>query len=283
MISLSDESKRLVSTFFAYRNDIDVYTEDEDKDKEFYRVLFKKLLQSGTVINDVTPLGPKSEVIKRCMLEPKNDRKKIFIVDGDVGCIHGENIPELDNLYVLDGYCIENFLFEKTSICSFIYYECATKSLDKIEEDLDFDTWLIAYAKDLINLFVHFSLVDYFGGRFTIFNSNKFHDKIAGKLVFSKTLVEHEIESLRLEILKLATEEQYETKLTEINSKWDPTVDNFLKIVSGKDYLIPILLIKSQEFKKSKALPSLEETKLRLLSNCGLSRLTGLKTAIESL
>ena len=151
MIQLSDESRRLASTFRNYRNDIDIYTEDNEKDKEFYKVLFKRLLKDNITINDVTPLGCKDNVIKRCSEEPNNGRKKIFIVDGDVTIIHGENIPTLPNLYVLNGYCVENFLISKETILQFIYMNCGVKSIEQIEAELDYQNWLNNYSMNSIN------------------------------------------------------------------------------------------------------------------------------------
>jgi hypothetical protein len=79
MIKYTDEVKRVVSKFFQYRNDIDIYTEDEDKDREFYRLIFSRILDQSIKIKDITPLGNKDNLIKRCKAEPENGRKKIFI------------------------------------------------------------------------------------------------------------------------------------------------------------------------------------------------------------
>ena len=138
MIELSQEPQRLMSTFLAYRNDIDIYTEDNEKDKEFYKVLFKRLIKNDIVINDVTPLGNKQNVIERCKNEPENGRKKLFIIDGDITIIHGENLPNLPNLFILEAYCIENFLINKNTIVQFLYMSCGTKSIEEIESELEY-------------------------------------------------------------------------------------------------------------------------------------------------
>ena len=163
MLELSDESKRLVSTFLTYRNEIDIYTEDELKDKEFYKVLFNRLLENKIKINDITPLGGRKNVISRCETEPDNGRKKIFIIDGDVTIIHGKNIPSLKNLFVLDAYCIENFVLDKQSVINFIYLNCASKPKEEIELELNFEVWLNSYSNKLVDLFIHFAITDFFG------------------------------------------------------------------------------------------------------------------------
>lgn len=279
MLELSDEPKRLVSTFLTYRNEIDIYTEDELKDKEFYKVLFNRLLENKIKINDITPLGGRNNVIKRCENEPDNGRKKIFIIDGDVTIIHGKDIPALKNLFVLDAYCIENFVFDKKSVLNFIYLNCASKPKEEIENELQFDDWLSGYTNKLVDLFIHFAISDFFGGRFTLFNAYKFHPKDT----YSEDVVEQDIEKLKSEILLLTSKQNYDLKYENLKSQWTSCVTSLLTIVSGKDYLIPILLFKTLHYKKSKAMPTVQETKFMLAQNCDLNRLSKLKEAIEAL
>jgi hypothetical protein len=273
MIVLSEESQRLTSTFRAYRNHIDIYTEDNHKDKEFYKVLFKRLLKSEIIINDITPLGCKDTVIKRCSVEPENGRKKIFIIDGDVIFIHGNNIPTLKNLYVLEGYCIENFLIDEKTIVHFLYMNCGTKPIDQIKSELNFNKWLSQYSNVFIDLFIHFALINYFGGYFTLFNANKYHIPEKNEMIFQNELVNADILKLKNEILERVSFNEYNLKYRELNEKWSNCIENLISIVSGKDYLIPLLLLKTKEFKKSKALPSLEEIKFSLVHSSDLNKL----------
>lgn len=283
MIVLSEESQRLTSTFRAYRNDIDIYTEDNEKDKEFYKVLFRRLLKKEIIINDITPLGCKDTVIKRCNEEPDNGRKKIFIVDGDIIFIHGNNLPSLKNLYVLKGYCIENFLIDKDTIIHFIYMNCGTKPIEQISDELDYESWLNTYTSKFIDLFIHFAIVNLNGGYFTIFNANKYHLKKGEDLVFNEDLVKSDIILLKKEILKLTTEKEYFKQYKQLTKRWTSCVENLTTIVSGKDYLIPLLLLKTKQFKKSNAAPSLEEVKFQLLHSSSLQKLSDLKNTIENL
>jgi len=283
MIKLSEEPKRLVSAFLRYRNTIDIYTEDNDKDKEFYKVLFKRLLKNDIIINDINPLGSKSEVINRCKHEPENGRKKIFIIDGDVLIIHGKDIPEMKNLYVLDAYCIENFLFDKETIVNFIYLNCAEKPKETIEAELRYDEWIKGYSEKLIELFIHFAITNFFGGCFQLSNAYKYHKIIDGRNVFSEDIVNADIQKLIEGILELTSENEYKRKLLELKNQWSISIDNLFTIVSGKDFLIPILLIKTTYFKKSKSKPTLEELKFSLVQYSNLERLSLLKETIEAL
>ncbi len=281
MIEYSEEGKRLVSTFLAYRNDIDIYTEDEEKDKEFYKELFKRLLSNRIKINDITPLGCRSNVITRCSNEPDNSRKKIFIIDGDIDIIHRKNIPSMKYLYVLDGYCIENFLFDRDSIVQFIYLHCAVKSRDAILRELDFENWTNKYAQYLVELFIQFAIANYFEKPFYLNNANRYHQN--KKRVFDEGSVIKDIEELKNNILKTVNQQDYDAKYTELKERWPNNIDTFFNIVSGKDYLVPILLFKTNCFKKSQAMPGLEEVKMLLVQVASLQRLQNLKNTIESL
>ena len=64
-LEFSSEQEHISSFFMAYRNDIDIYTEDEMKDKVFYKKLFSRLLnETGLIVNDVYPLGASEKVIE---------------------------------------------------------------------------------------------------------------------------------------------------------------------------------------------------------------------------
>lgn len=282
MLELKDEPKRLVSTFLRYRNDVDIYTEDDLKDKEFYKILFRRLLEGKIAINDITPLGSKDNVIARCMSDPDNGRKKLFIIDGDIKFIHGQ-VPKTKNLFVLDAYCVENLLLNKNSIIHFIYLNCAIKSKEEIESELDLETWLTTYSEKLIDLFIHFAIVDFFGGRYTLYKAQKYHGLKEGKYVFNNELVTNDINALKNDALALTSDEEYNKKLVELRDEWKNTISNLLTIVSGKDYLIPILLIKTCDFKKSKSMPTIEEVKFSLAQFCDLDRFSKLKSALINL
>jgi hypothetical protein len=281
MLAYSDDAKRLLSAFLEYRNDVDIYTEDDDRNKEFYRVLFSRLVSPKIKINDVYPLGCKNTVIERCKSEPVGNRKKIFIIDGDIALING-NIISHCNLFVLDRYCIENYLIDEMSICNYIYMHSGTKSREEIIGDIQYDRWLNEYSNSLVNLFIHFAISDHFGAKYRLFNANKYHTKIGENIVFDKDLVARDIEEIRCFIIKTYGEDNYNNKYCELSNMWPSTVTNLIKIVSGKDYLIPILLIKAMTFKSSKMHPHIEEVKIHLVHDFDISCLYKLKELIES-
>lgn len=105
-LEFSAEQEQVASLFTAYRNEIDIYTEDQEKDKAFYKKLFTRLLDgSGITISDVYPLGSSQDVIEACQRDTDISRKKLYIVDGDIFIMFSPK-PPLQNLFVLDSYCM---------------------------------------------------------------------------------------------------------------------------------------------------------------------------------
>ena len=175
MIRYSLKAKRLYSKFFSYRNDVDIYTEDEQKDKEFYNKLFSRLLNGSDIkINDITPLGCKQNVITRCKEEPESDRKKIFIVDGDIDLIFDNNEKGIKNLFVLDAYCIENLIIDERASTEFLYLNLGIESKENVNKALNFEKWINYNSEALIDLFLHFSISKEIGQNFILYNANRF-------------------------------------------------------------------------------------------------------------
>ena len=282
MLNFSSQTQRLRSTFMAYRNDIDIYTEDEAKDKQFYVALINKLVDPAIKIKDVTPLGSKDEVIRRCVGEIPNGRKKLFIVDGDINLINDKVSYTYPNLYVHDAYCIENLLIDEDTVTKFIYIQCAVKSIDEISSELDYNNWLSIYCDSLIELFLHFAVIDKLGKPFTLGNAYRYH-RSSVNTVFNKQDVESEVDKVKAEILGVISQNEYDREIDALRKKWVNDIDTLTKIISGKDYLIPILILKTSMFKKSKAVPSLQEIKMLLVTFSKLDRFLPLKVAIESL
>lgn len=277
MLKYSSEAKRLVATLKQYRNDIDIFTEDEIKDREFYKILFQRLLGDTQIeINDITPLGCRKDVINRCESEPDNGRKKIFIIDGDIYIIYKSHTQHLKNLFVLDSYCIENYIIDNESCCRFAYNLLGTEPIEEIERKLQFEDWIENLAEPIIDLFLHFSILHELSGKFTLYNANKFIVK--GKIDFS--LVEKEINLVKSEILEKTDEETYNELIKKREERWPKTPENFMKIVSGKDYILPLVQIKIQEIRKLKGLFTNEAFKAFLAQFCKLDRLEPLKQAM---
>lgn len=133
-------SLKAIPQFFAYRNEIDIYTEDKKTDKEFYKALLSRLVEGKVKINDITPLGCKANVLKAYDDQLKtSNRKKIFIVDGDLDLIIGTNRKSENNLVVLDSYCIENYIVDERASLELLYYSIGSDDRESLGKKQKFD------------------------------------------------------------------------------------------------------------------------------------------------
>lgn len=249
MIEFSLKSLQALPRFFRYRNDIDIFTEDKVADKEFYRNLFGRLLDGKIKVNDITPLGSKDNVVAAYKNEGKaSSRRKYYIVDGDLDLVYSEDGTGENNLIVLDRYCIENYLIDEEGAVQLIYLHIATESKEEVKRRVDFQSWLNTNSECLINLFFHFAILKKYSGGPEIKNC---HDFLLSKgktaVLDSKKAVAY-TSLMKIQIIKKldeldfkVPEEVLSKELEFLSGKWGYSTDTLLKIVSGKNYLLPLL------------------------------------------
>jgi hypothetical protein len=290
MVNFSFKSLKSIPKFFAYRNDIDIYTEDKSADKEFYRTLFQRLLGEKIKINDITPLGCKANVIDAYENQQVNSqRKKYFIVDGDLDLIIGTNRKNEKNLIVLDAYCIENYLIDELGAIELIYYSKGTEERDKISKALNFEKWLEYNHKELIELFIHFAILRMFDGGPKLRNAGEFLKQEKKQTMLDCTQIINYTVQIKQEIISKLEELgfenpqlEYEKSFNNLSEKWETSNKTLLTIVSGKDYLIPLLQHRINFcINKGKSMFPKQSLKLFLASNSDLTRLDFLKERIK--
>ncbi|MBU2994817.1 DUF4435 domain-containing protein [Cellulophaga baltica] len=281
-----------MSKLFSYRNDVDIYTEDKVADKEFYKTLFKNLFGDTLIINDVTPLGCKANVLNQYdNQDPKSKRKKYFIVDGDLDLILGINRKNEKNLIILDSYCIENYLLEEEGIINLIYFSNGEKSKEQHKSKLNFDKWLGYNSQSLVDLFLNFAILRKYGGGPKLKNANQFLTKNGKETILDKTKVADYSKEIKDEIITLLeangysnieANELYDNDYRNLNKKWRFNNDTLLKTVSGKNYLLPLLQFRINHcIDGNKSLFPRNSLKLYLADNSNLNRLEFLKQRIK--
>ncbi len=289
MLKYNLKSLSSISSFFKYRNDIDIYTEDNAVDKEFYRTIFSRLLDGKMVINDITPLGPKTAVIKE-FERMKNDysRKRLYIVDGDLESINNTNCPNEKGFYVLPAYCIENFIIDEIAGVELVYFNRGSIDREIIKNDVDFENWLNSFSSSLISLFINLALLRKIGGGPIIKNAQSFIINQNGNAVVDHLKVNDYVQELKEEILiqlencgEANPKQRYDFEIAAYNAKWYVCNENLLTIVSGKNYLLPLYNLHLRRCSgMGNALFPTKSYKLFLANHCNLDRLTGLRDAI---
>ena len=282
MLNYPDNILPTLSLFFQHKNDIDIFIEDEN-DEEFYKVLLSRLKGKKTKINKVISLKGKQKVIDACRNDQTDrKRKRIYLVDGDLDLIFDNNI-ELTNLFILDRYCIENYLFEEDALLEILHDELM---LDKkrIKQVLTFDNWLKGISNPLIELFLHYSINhELQNGKKTTSNSVGCLCKQQSNVtILDLEKINNSIEEMSEDLKNEITEEKYQEIIYNRREKWTSNTDTLIRIVSGKDYLLPLLFFRFTKFKTLGNISlTKEKLRFRLAKTCELKSLNRLKTEIN--
>lgn len=280
-LEFSTETRQAATVFTEYRNSIDVYTEDCDKDKEFYVKLLKKLLaDTDIVINDIHPLGCRRTVIKCCQNDTDIRRKKLYIVDGDIYLQYKEK-ENIEHLHVLDAYCIENYMICEDAVCNVAYIFHARDSYDSVKNILNIPQALDDIAKPLIKLFFYYSIQMECYGQFNLMNIDAYMNKSIKQIDNNK--IENRINEIRSGLIKSGiSEEQIDKLLNKREVKYPYNIETLLMIVSGKDFIIPYLRYCIDRNLGCNIKVPKEAWKFNLVDKCDITKLDPLKQAILS-
>lgn len=246
----ADKSKSAVSVLMEDFNDIDIYVEDTAiESKKIYTELINRVFIDEYRIENIIPLGPSTKVIAEWKKsKPINDnRKKIFIIDGDYHLLNdslkdylsGDNANNHKGLFLLPRYCIENFLLDFKSLIEIVHDEVPVETRLEIKKVLNLDKWLLD-NQNLKDLFIYNSICQKFNvGEKT--SKYKFTHlvKDTSDGICCGDLIAKRIESLKKAIAiknnKIDIEAEYSLRIGRVYSL------NIMSIVSGKDYLLPLL------------------------------------------
>ena len=281
MLKFKYPALKSVSRLFSYRNEVDIYTEDRFADKEFYKTLFTNLLGNNK-INDVTPLGCKENVLKAYDNQNKTDkRKKYFIIDGDLDLIIGKNRKEEYNLIVLDSYCIENYLIDEKGAIEYIHLLNATESKENIKTKLNFEKWLSDNVHSLVELFINFAILKNFNGGPSINTANGYLTQIGKETILDNNKINKYSITVKKDIIKLLQDNAYSNpeklyleEYAKLNTKWAFNTESLLKIVSAKNYLLPLLQFRMSHCSNNgRFIQKKDSIKLFLAKNSSLSKL----------
>lgn len=272
-----------ISIFFKYKNDVDVFIEDSN-DEEFYKSLLSKLLD-GKRINKIISCNCKTNLIAACENDQTDrKRKRIYLTDGDLDLILDSNRKDLKYLHVLDRYCVENFLIEENGIIETLH-DCIILEKEQISKQLGLDNWLKSISHSLIELFLHYSISheNSLGLPTVSFSIGKLCKQVKGVTVLDIDKVNDRVKGFRNKIIAEIGEEKYNSSIYELREKWPSNVDTLIKVVSGKDYILPLIAFR---FKKLKGKETYnlkwESLRMRLAKTCELNSLTELKNKIIS-
>lgn len=284
MLSFKKSILPNLGIFFRYKNTVDVFVED-NYDEEFYKVLINRVFDStGHTINKLISLGGRTNVIEACRSDQSiRDVKRVYIVDGDLGIVAESEKENLNYLFELDKYCIENYLLQEDPLIEIIHDNILTDK-EKIKRILGFEKWLETISGDLIELFIHYGLCR------KVIPTTPTISLGVGNLCCQKSKISvldsqkclDRIEYLKSELLKEISEEDYLKEVAKLRVKWPPSVEVLLKIVSAKDYLLPLTEFRLHKFKSIKSFSLRRDSlRIRLAKLIDIKELTRIRTVIK--
>lgn len=243
----SDVQNVLKRIFSQKEGCIYIFTEDKKDDQIFYELLLKRLSDDTLKIISVSPLGSRANVMKRS-LEDKNPKvPTLYMIDGDIDILMNEPI-ESNNLIGLDRYCIENYLCCEIGIISLLVTNYGNPT-SHYKSNLEFKKTLNKFCHDFQKITIRYFVAQQLECQ-TGFKkaTDFFFIRNRGVFKIDKTKVNEEIkrvENLIKDKLKQNKIKAYNVEMNrlikEVEDNNPYELNNYLKVISGKDFLLPIL------------------------------------------
>lgn len=243
-----DSAKFAKSKLLIQFNDIDIYIEDTAKNYgKIYVNIFQRVFSEKYKINNVYPIGARGNVIKKCRdITDKTSRPVLFLVDGDLYLLKGEN-PLPHGVFRLPAYCIENILLDVNAIIDYLYEEHPSLKMDDIISSFCYDDWVKQCKEPLVRLFIIYAAIQKLniqGQPNVSIPIDEFISKQNNSIV-DQASIENKIAELESEIIAAVGKKKYQATVDNIKSNFDTSVCHLMTYVSGKDYLYPLLYNKA--------------------------------------
>lgn len=263
--------------FYTQFNDVSFYVEDSELE-ELYLLILKKLFPNIR-LEKIFPLNGKINVVNDVKLNIGN-KSKIYIVDKDFDDLHNR-IEDIDNLFYLDRYCIENYFVEQDAIVSFVISENPKIKSTVINDKYIVNSRLYALVNKLLYLNALFYIIQKFNievenisKHIDCFLQNKDKTSICTKkLADYMDIVCREIESKSIHI-------DLEKEVNDCIADWKKK-DIELNNTCGKQLLFMLMNDLKQEFSLSKV-PNSYSFCYRLADKCKFESLNFLRDNVNS-
>jgi hypothetical protein len=279
MLKWPERAKAAIKKLFEPLQPIDVYVEDTN-DEAFYRTLLNKVSQDKVHIARVFALGCREAVIEAASRHDHNQRRALFIIDGDLEWVRGLPPPQIVGLHRHDAYCIENLLLCEKALVQILSQEAILTEDDAVRV-LDLASWISYIQNPLLELFSAFATVHEFAPEVKTVSQG------VGNLCTThktKGLTNLDIAKVRCATNKALAAAEAKTDKSNVMMVYHQTLARIkshrfpLNAISGKDFLLPLLgfLLQSHGCRiKRKSL------RMRMASTGDMNRFSSLYDAIH--
>ncbi len=280
--------KILKRAFYNNSGILHVFTEDKMEDQVFYKLLLNRLSNGTFTISKITPLGSRADVMKASLQDKKPKAPTLYIIDGDIDLLMNDPI-ESKNLIGLDRYCVENYVCCEEGILSLLETNFG-KTREYYKTKLQFESTLHKFCKSFLKIAIRYHVAqnlkcstgfkkatDFFYIRTGIFklDAMKVNDEINRvEEIIKAKLKQNKIKAYSTEMVRLV-------KAVEQKSKF--SVSHYLKVLSGKDFLLPVLEKKVKMVDSRLTGWSTDQFKRNLAERIDITSLDRVKLKMEKL
>ena len=223
-------------------NDIDIYVEDTASPNIWLKML-RNFLPDSIKLSSVNCMGGRQGVLDACKADQATDgRRKLYIIDSDFDLLIGRRKPNLKHLYRLRSYCLENYLLQEDSLVDVVTTLKPSISEADVRTTLNYEDWLQRNSNCLRRIFVCYALAEQLELGIATVSQNSIplleslsnsHDYCPSK-VFVRTL------HIYRESVRRSPAGQRREVYRALKAKSGKV--SVSRYVSGKDYMLPIVL-----------------------------------------
>ncbi len=245
MIKYSSKAARALGHLKNAYNDVEIYVEDRTC-HHMYVLLFRKILPENVRLKSVNQLGDRKTVVEACKIDQKDDgRKKLYVIDGDFDYYHRRSRVRLKHLYRLRAYCVENILIHESAAIAVAAHADTNTPEDVVATRLNFKQWISEVTRKLGSLFVVYATAEALNAGVSTVSFAVQRLVQGGRLSVSK------IRQRMLEVARGVCRNKglraYRTQRRVIQQNLAGVRLTAEQIMSGKDYLLPLLQRRLQQ------------------------------------
>jgi len=272
--------RSLMSQGVLYRplQDVEVYVEDEDSET-FYGELLSRLVAPDIRICRVIPLGGRTNVLKECYTYA-DSHPVLFIIDGDLPWVSGQESLSHPNLFVNPCYCVENYLICEHAMTEVAYENSGKQPKDTIQKMIAWPS-MVAEIKDiLVALFCEFAVAHQLesGLKTTSYGFTSVCTQKNGGPIFDRAKADALQKEIREKIQAKTEPALYRSALETVRCRV-AALNDPLDAVSGKDFLLPLVMFTIRRVAHGKV--ELNSLPLRLARHCLLEKLEPLRNELR--
>lgn len=242
MVEYSSRARKGYAYLYRSYNDIDVYVEDK-ANRAAYEILIRRLLGDRGRVTRVHQLGGRSVVEEECRkLRGDRTRRRIFVVDSDLGLIYGSRQTRIKDLHIIRAYCFENLIISPAAAYEVARQSDTESASSILLAKIDIEKAIRDAERLFLPLFVAYSIA-HFGrcGCSTVaYSVYKLLDVGRDGEISKQRVRERFVEIIGF-IWKKIGRERYAAVKRDIYRRINLDDIPRERYISGKDYLLPIL------------------------------------------